>query len=449
MTDITDNNLPATQADDDYQQVVMQRETQMVTHRAMLLEAQARELEAAYGIAKRMSKTKMVREEYQLKPPRGDDEVDMTPVYNLAVAIQFGGNLGMTPEQAGIRVFTVHGIPSVESKDMIGAVRNWIDRRRQNGLTGMPLDGGDDVWEVSADETSVIWQARRDGREVSSEWTIARATQAGYVAASRGRNASANTKGMYDKVPIEMLRAKCQAEVCRILFSDVLRGVQYSREELQLEERIVEKPVPTKVVAERGADALEQMITSRAGMTGQGSATIVDAETDDAPVAGTYTTTDGETFNHEGEQAEPEPDDDSEQRLASAEELTPMHTLLTEAKVTDRAEKLIVISTVLGRDVTSSKQLTPAEVKQVVAALKGWGNDVRRACLDRIDEPDPRASMAQLTELRKAYREAGVSAKDLLGKLTDVLGWQVTNVNDLSEADVREAIRKVADEQRS
>lgn len=72
----------------------------------------------------------------------------------------------------------------------------------------------------------VVWNGRRTdtGDEFTSVWTIERAKQAGFT-----------SNKLYESMPTEMLRAKAKAEVARTLFPDVLAGVAYAREELELE----------------------------------------------------------------------------------------------------------------------------------------------------------------------------------------------------------------------
>jgi hypothetical protein len=97
-----------------------------------------------------------------------------------------------------------------------------------------------------------VWAGRRDGRPAASEWTIDRATTAGFT-----------SNDLYKKQPTEMLRAKAQAEVCRILFQDVLLGMSHSVEELQLSETVSVQRVTRPPAQQKGLAGLQAAIEER------------------------------------------------------------------------------------------------------------------------------------------------------------------------------------------
>lgn len=215
--------------------------------------AEAQALDTAYKMAVSLSKTNAVPQRYQQSfiPNNADEPQGIAAAYDLAAAIMYGAELGMSALQSAQNVFSVHGTPAVYSKTMVAQVRRWVDGRHAAG-EAHPDDG---VWEVSANKDKVVWAGSRDGRTAVSEWDIARAQAAGFT-----RN------NLYTKMPIEMLRAKAQAEVCRILFQDVLLGMSHSVEELQLAEGIVVQrvaPAQRPAVAAKGVAGLQAMIEQR------------------------------------------------------------------------------------------------------------------------------------------------------------------------------------------
>lgn len=210
-------------------------------------------LDIAFRMARSLSQTTSVPLRYQQSyVPKGEREPQgIKAAYSLAAAILYGAELGMTALQAAQNVFDVHGQPSVYARTMVAQVRQWIDKRVAQGLASADPDTGDAIWEVSASPTRVVWAARRAGKTVSAEWTLARAETAGFTK---------NEK--YQKQPTEMLRAKAMTEVCRILFQDVLLGMAYSVEELQLEHG-VSVQVVRPATNQKGVGGLEAMLAAR------------------------------------------------------------------------------------------------------------------------------------------------------------------------------------------
>lgn len=248
------------------------------------LRNEAAMLEVAFTMAQSLSKTTAVPQRYQQSfVPKGErEQLGIRAAHSLAAAILYGSELGMTALQAAQNVFDVHGQPAVYARTMVAQVRAWIDKRIAQGLTTTDLKTGDAIWEVSASPTSVVWAARRDGREVSSEWTPRRAETAGFTK---------NEK--YQKQPTEMLRAKAMTETCRILFQDVLLGMAYSVEELQLEHGVSVQVIRPATKA-KGVGGLEAILAERkqAAITAESrlqesgaraAAAQVDAERADEP----------------------------------------------------------------------------------------------------------------------------------------------------------------------
>jgi hypothetical protein len=182
------------------------------------LEAEVRALDKAFRWAKSMSRTTMVPEHFQQATVdrRTGEPLGEVAAYNLAAAVMYGLEIGLSAMASAQNIFVVHGKPAVYARTMAAQVR----------AAGYVIE------EVEASDKKVVWKALRDDVWAFSEWTIERATVAGYTS---------NAK--YRSNPQEMLRAKCIAEVCRIKFQDVLLGMAYSIEELQLEQATVQRVV--------------------------------------------------------------------------------------------------------------------------------------------------------------------------------------------------------------
>lgn len=128
-----------------------------------------------------------------------------------AAAILAGKSLGLDPMNALSNIFVVHGRPALYARTMVALV----------------MAQGHEVVRTEATPQRVTVSARRKGQQQWQDftWTIDRAKTAGYTG---------NKK--YDTDPIAMLTAKAQAEACRTVAPDVLAGMPYSAEEVELED---------------------------------------------------------------------------------------------------------------------------------------------------------------------------------------------------------------------
>ena len=172
-----------------------------------LLVKQAQAMDAAYKIGSALANTAMVPQTFRGKP---DD---------ATAAILYGAELGLKPTQALQQVFVVHGQPAIYARTMVGLLKS-------KGYTFETVETSDSAVTVRGTSPR--------GEVEESTWTIARADQAGYT-----KNAK------YKTDPQAMLYAKAASEVCRKLAPDVLLGIKYTAEDLELE------PRPVRVTARR------------------------------------------------------------------------------------------------------------------------------------------------------------------------------------------------------
>jgi hypothetical protein len=223
----------------EYDQPRVEEITEPSTGSLRRLEAEALAMDKAVKLARGLSATRMVPEHFQ-QTKNGEQAT-----WDLAAAILYGAELGLSAPQSAQNIFVVKGKPAVYARTMAAQV----------------MHAGYKLEEVEASDTKVMWRAYRDTRTAESEWTIERASQAGYT-----------VNGRYQTNPQEMLRAKCIAEVCRILFPDVLLGMAYTVEELQLENVTVQRVVKQ---GSRGTAKLREIADTARTRT-------VDAEPQDA-----------------------------------------------------------------------------------------------------------------------------------------------------------------------
>lgn len=155
------------------------------------------------------------------QPKKGGPQQGRDAALSKAMAAAvYGATLGFGAAKSLQNVFTVHGQPSIYARTAVALV----------------LSYGHDVWTVEAGPNSVTVAGRRKGKEhvETSTWDLDRAVKAGFTS---------NQK--YKSQPEEMLWAKAAMTVCRRAFPDVMEGIPYSTEELELEQR------PVKATATR------------------------------------------------------------------------------------------------------------------------------------------------------------------------------------------------------
>ncbi|MEJ4100895.1 hypothetical protein V5S96_11085 [Corynebacterium mastitidis] len=198
-----------------------------------LLVRQAEAMEADHKLATALCNTQMVPQVFRGKP---DD---------AAAAILYGAELGLKPQQALQQVFVVHGQPAIYARTMAGLLK-------AKGYTFETVE--------STDESVTVTGASPRGEMETSTWSIDRAKKAGYTS---------NKK--YSSDPQAMLYAKALSEVCRKLAPDVLLGIRYAAEDLELEQR------PVKATAkrmdgpggERGAEAVRAALEAKKQQAGE------------------------------------------------------------------------------------------------------------------------------------------------------------------------------------
>jgi hypothetical protein len=126
-------------------------------------------------------------------------------------AILLGDELGMSPLVALKSIYVVHGTPALYARTMVGLAQAH----------------GHEIWTVETSDAKVVVRGQRKGSDHIEEaiWTTTRAQKAGYT----------NNK-QYVSNPQAMLYAKAAGEIARKIAADVLSGMAYSVEDMELEQ---------------------------------------------------------------------------------------------------------------------------------------------------------------------------------------------------------------------
>ena len=269
-------------------------------------------LSAAHTIAKALCSTSFVPQHFRGKP----DEA--------AAAILFGHEVGFSPTTSLQTLYVIGGKPAMYARPMVALVQA----------------AGHEVWtESKSDESVTVCGQRRGSKRVIREtWDIERAKRAGYT-----------TNKKYQTDPQAMLYARAASDVCRQVAADVLTGVGYTVEEMQLSGQVLDddKPAPKPT----GKAALYEAVKVEPTTELQ--------ETGEAPT-------------------------EAQRRR--------MFALMGERRpdLTDRDDRLAFCSAIVGRDVASSNDLTAAEVRQI--------SDTLDELAIPQDDPEPQDDFFQTQE---------------------------------------------------
>ena len=184
------------------------------------LMAHAQAMTTAKQLADALCDTDLVPAIYKGKPGNG------------AAAILYGAEIGLNPIQSLQQIFVVHGSPAIYARTAVALVK-------RHGIRVQTVASTDESVTVSACNPET-------GETEVSTWDTERASRAGYT-----------TNKKYQTNPQEMLYSKAAMEVCRKIAPDVLLGIAYAREELELEP----KAAPRMIVStRRGVDGLRAAI---------------------------------------------------------------------------------------------------------------------------------------------------------------------------------------------
>lgn len=273
--------------------------------------AWAREAQCAHDIAVQLAATPFVPKSMQHNPG------------SVTGAILAGRELGLAPMSALRSIDIIDGTPAM----------------RAHALRGLVQSHGHDVWvEESTEHRAIVCGQRRGSTRVErSTWTMDRARKAGLAG-----------KRNWSTIPTAMLLARATSEVCRLIAADVLLGMPYSAEEVG----DGDTAPPAAIAAEPSP--------RRAGTRTMRRKPLPEPAAD-APVEQPDPPPTGVDDPEFGGAVEPvQMTDAQKRRLAVA---------FREAGISEHADRVSFASGVVGRELTSSAELTYAEAHKVISAL--------------------------------------------------------------------------------
>lgn len=240
-------------------------------------------------------------------------------VESATAAVLFGAEVGLTPLQSLQGVYVISGKPAMYARTMLA-----VTQAR-----------GHEVWTEEVTDGKAIVCGKRKGSQHTERvvWTLQRAQKAGYTRNSK-----------YNSDPQAMLLARAQAEVCRRIAADALLGMAYSVEELE-----------------------DETGTATVSATVEGPRKVKRAALEAVPAPPLDEEPPAEPELPESQ----EPDGGADPRDAepTKAQLTKLNILLQEAGFTEREAKLAELSTRVGRELSSSKDLTRAEASSLIDGM--------------------------------------------------------------------------------
>lgn len=259
----------------------------------------------------------------------------------VAACILYGQALGVHPMQALAGIDVVEGRPSPSAEL----------------LRALIYSAGHELWIEEASGTRVTVAGRRKGSSnvVKVAWTMDMAKAANLAGKSNWRS-----------YPRQMLTARATSELARVLFPDVIRGLGEIPDEQALEVSAAATSAPAADA--QPAEAGTTRMRRRRQPEPPGPATEQPAV--DVPAA-----------PEQPAESQPEPPAATDPQPVDADS-APAVDALTDAQLQKlniqlrelvgglRESKLQLLSDVLGRQVTSSKELTISDASRAIEALQ-------------------------------------------------------------------------------
>jgi hypothetical protein len=312
----------------------------------------AAELRAAAELAASFALTAFVPESLRVTvngKPDGAVDREAT-VATITAALLTGREVGLSPMAALRSIHLIHGTPAMIA----------------NTMRGLVLARGHDLWVVESTTTRCVYRGQRRGSSHVQEvvWTIDDARQMGIAGRTQWR-----------AMPRDMLRARATGAICRLVAPEALLGLPYVVEEL-------DDPDAAALVGDDPADTAEPKPRKRAARRLR---PVVDAQLPPSPDTPTPPPTPPPDEQHEP----PAPD-------VTPAQLRALHAAMSVAGIVERDDRLAYTSSVIGRDVTSSKELTAGEASAILDALHELVDNDPAPPPDEdgwppVDDPDPAA----------------------------------------------------------
>jgi hypothetical protein len=346
----------------------------------------------AFALAQRIASTEFVPESLRNRPEA------------VLASILAGHEVGIGPMTSLAKIHVIKGRPAMAAELMRAII----------------LRAGHELWFEELSSTKVRIAGRRaDSERITHvEWNLDDARRAGLL----GRDA-------WKQYPRAMLIARATGELARAIFADVLAGLSYTPEELEDgdlfdveippgmgdEARAIDRATATpakrtaraRKAATRGAaaqaktepDPTPKVQREEPLLPGEDEPAAAVAETgstaDDEIVEGELVDDDGNTIVDEPAPADPLADgygyEGPDQELRGKTYTGPQIIAIKvgEAGITDRADRIRLVSIIAGREISSTKDLSTEEIENVIRFL----NDEERPPLDALlDDADEAAA---------------------------------------------------------
>lgn len=278
-------------------------------------------LAPAAELARTIAPTDFVPRNYRNNPPA------------ITAAILYGDEIGLGPLVAVNQIFVIEG-------------RVFIAAEAQRALV---LRAGHEIVLEESTSVRACWAGVRAGGQKVTRivWTM-----------DRARRARLDGKPNWRSYPEQMLSARASAELCRAIFADAIHGLgaieEYDGDDgLDGATSSAATPAPRTTRSRRRAVAAAVVAPD----PGPGTA----PELPPLP---------GETDVAAVDLADATRDDEQAAQLIEPRQLRRLQSLMRTRGIGDRADRLALACEIIGRTVTTSKELTEIEADRVIDYLE-------------------------------------------------------------------------------
>lgn len=318
----------------------------------------------AWGLSQRIARTEFVPTALRNKPE------------SVLACILTGHELGIGAMQALSKIHVIEGKPSMAAELMRAVILR----------EGHVLD----IEESTNTRCTIVARRSNSERETRMTYSIDDAKRAGLEGKQNWR-----------KYPRAMLLARCTSEIARAVFPDVLAGISYSLEELtdgdvidpdDVEPGDAPTPAPAGAPVVKKAAAKKAATRKAAAPRAASPAPALPGEEEFEPApAAAEDDDDEEVAVVIGPDGQPIGDEPLEETPYEGpdQDLTPptraplsgpavIAIKLEEHGIKDRDVRLAVVGGIVGREIASSKDLVPVEVRLVLDTIneEGWTPDL-------------------------------------------------------------------------
>ena len=338
---------------------------------------------------------------------------------DVFAAILYGNEIGLAQMQALNSIHMIDGKASLAAEAMLALVRQ----------------AGHQIRFIKSDATTCVVKGRRvEDKDDPDGWqqfsfTIAEAQAAGLTVKKLSRKTGKPVDGNWQLYPADMLRWRAVTRLCKAVFSDAIRGLS-GLEEIQdlasedsnglVAAQLTQVQGPKRTITASSGDVdakPKPPARPRRQRTPRG-------QTPAAVVAVEATVVDAELIE------DPPPDP------ITAAQVKAIQAALHEAGVTERTDRLEFLTSMTGRRITSTKDLTKAEASAVYDHL---------ASPPAVDETASPATEPQRQGLGRLIRELGLGAEEGLAVYAEVTGRTVPSTSDLTFEEANQVHSRLLD----